>query len=420
MELFHTFSFILVISAGFAFVNQRFFRLPTGIALMIAGFATSVLVLAFGALSPAFYQLVEERLTSINFSSVVLDMMLSFLLFAGALHTDFSLLRKVLTPILTFATLGVTISTFVIGGMLFYALQLIGQPVDFIYCLLFGALISPTDPIAVMSILKKAGVPKTIEAKITGESLFNDGIGVVVFLSVLQVARLGAEQVGAGYVVGLLAQEVLGGLALGLLLGFVGFRLMKRIDHYPTEVLITLAIVTGGYSAAQLLHLSGPLAVVMAGLFLGNTQHRGSMSDVTATYINKFWEMIDEVLNAILFVLIGLEVLVISFNLSYILVGLLAALITIVVRYLALAMPSVVFGFRKGFEPHTLRIMTWGGLRGGISIALALSLDPTAEKPLLVAITYVVVLSSLLIQGLTLESVVRRLMGRSASTTPHA
>ncbi|RMG66640.1 MAG: sodium:proton antiporter [Bacteroidetes bacterium] len=417
MELFHTFSFILVISAVFAFVNQRFFRLPTGIALMIAGFGTSILVLALGALSPAFYQLVEQQLTSINFSEVVLDVMLSFLLFAGALHTDFSLLKKVLAPILTFATLGVTISTFVIGGLLFYVLQLIGQPIDFIYCLLFGALISPTDPIAVMSILKKAGVPKTIEAKITGESLFNDGIGVVVFLSVLQVARPGADQVGASFVLGLLAQEVLGGIALGLVLGYAGFQFMKRIDHYPTEVLITLAIVTGGYSIAQILHLSGPLAVVVAGLFLGNTAHRGSMSDVTASYINKFWEMLDEVLNAILFVLIGLEVLIITFNLSYFFIGLLAALITIGVRYLALATPSVAFGFRKSFEPNTLQIMTWGGLRGGISIALALSLDPGMEKPLLVAITYVVVLCSLLIQGLTLEGVVRRLMGKTSAAS---
>ena len=409
MEFFHIFSGILAISAILAYLNEKFIKLPSGIALMIAGLILSLVVQGIGAISPPFYAYVKETLLALDFSAFLLEFMLSFLLFAGALHTDFSRLKAAKWPILTFATIGVLISTFVTGTLMYGAFQVIDLQIDYIYCLLFGALISPTDPIAVMGILKKAGVPKAIEAKITGESLFNDGIGVVIFLSIFQIAQLGIGNVEGSFVATLLIKEVIGGIGLGLLLGWGGFQLMRRIDHYRTEVLITLAIVMGGYSLAHLLHFSGPLAMVASGLFIGNSGTRGAMSDLTADYVNKFWEMIDEVLNAVLFVLIGLELIIVDFSFFYIVLGLFATVVVISVRYLALAFPSYILGFKKTYEPNTLPIMTWGGLRGGISIALALSLTEEMPKDLIVAITYTVVLFSLAIQGLTIERFVKRL-----------
>ncbi|MEM6264020.1 MAG: sodium:proton antiporter [Bacteroidota bacterium] len=410
MEFFHLTSFILMISAGFGFLNQKTLKLPTGIALMLTGLLISLMVIALKGISNGFSEAITAQIVNLDFSGIVLEVMLSFLLFAGALHTDLGKLAKVKWTILSFATLGVMISTFTIGFLMYFALELAGQGIDLIYCLLFGALISPTDPIAVMSILKKAGVPKEIEIKITGESLFNDGIGVVVFLSLFEIARQGTENVGAGYVVGLLAQEVIGGIVLGLLFGYVAYHMLKNLDEYRTEVLITLAVATGGYSTAIAFHVSGPLVVVVAGLFIGNSSERGAMSQVTQDYINKFWEILDEALNAILFVLIGLELLVVKMTLTYLLIGLFAAVVSVVIRYLALSIPSSVFGLKKTFESYTLPIMTWGGLRGGISIALALSLTADMEKEMILAATYVVVLCSLLIQGLSLEGVVKRLM----------
>lgn len=409
MELFHIISGVLVISAIFAYINQKYIRLPSGIALMLAGLLLSVTVQAVGIFSPGFVGFVTNSLKTLDFSEFLLEFMLSFLLFAGSLHTDFSKLAQNRWAILSFATFGVIISTFLVGTLLYYGLILFGQPIAYIYCLLFGALISPTDPIAVLGILKRAGASEVIEAKITGESLFNDGVGVVVFLSIFKIAQMGIEQVSSGFIAELLIKEIVGGIGLGLLLGFAGFQLMRRIDHYRTEVLISLAIVMGGYSIAHFLHFSGPLAMVASGLFIGNTGHRGAMSDETADYINKFWEMLDEVLNAILFVLIGLELLIVPFNINFIILGFLATCIALLSRYIALAFPSYVLRLNKTFEPNTLPIMTWGGLRGGISIALALSLYPEMEKELIVAITYAVVLFSLIVQGLTIERLVKRL-----------
>lgn len=413
MELFKIISAILVLSAAFAYVNQRYFKLPSGIALLIAGFLWSLMVQALGAFSPGFMDLVQRSLETLNFSEILLEVMLSFLLFAAALHTDFSKLRAVQGPILTFASLGVLISTFGVGFALYFILPYLGYPIDLIYCLLFGALITPTDPIAVMGILKKAGVPTTVESKITGESLFNDGFGVVVFVVIYEVAQKGLAQLSAESVLILLAEEVVGGTLLGIAMGYGAFRLMRTIDHYPTEVLITLALVTGGYTLALLLHFSGPLAMVVAGLFIGNTGDRGAMSDVTADYLHKFWEMVDEALNAILFVLIGLEVLVISYSWEILVLGLVALLVSLTMRYLALSVPSVAFGFRKNFAPYTLTIMTWGGLKGGISIALALSLTTDMPKDVLVGMAYTVVFCSLLFQGLTLEKLVVNLLARA-------
>ena len=412
MELFHIFSGVLALSAILAFINVKYIRLPSGIALMLAGMILSLVVQGIGQLSPGFYNAVTESLESLDFSVFLLEFMLSFLLFAGALHTDFDRLAKARWAIISFASLGVITSTFLVGTLMYYGLILFGMPIDYIYCLLFGALISPTDPIAVLGILKKAGASKSVESKIVGESLFNDGIGVVVFLTIFQIARKGLEEIHTEYIVELLVGEILGGIGLGLLLGYLGFQLMKRIDHYTTEVMMTLAIVMGGYSIALYLHFSGPLAMVVSGLFIGNTSHRGSMSDITADYVNKFWEMLDEILNAVLFVLIGLELLIIPFSYTFVILGLIATAISLASRYTALALPTYLFKLYKTFPPNTLSIMTWGGLRGGISIALALSLDPAMEKDLIVAMTYTVVLFSLVVQGLTLERMVRRLQNK--------
>ena len=376
---------------------------------MLAGMAFSLLVLAIGGFSPEFSEGVKSTISKLDFADALLNIMLSFMLFAGAMHTNLSTLRKVKWSVLSFATVGVLVSTILVGSGFHLLLQLLGTPIPFIHCLLFGALISPTDPIAVMGILKKAGVSETLGAKIAGESLFNDGVGVVIFLTIYQIAQYGLGHVSGPEVGILLLEEIGGGLVLGLGLGYLAYLMMKRIDHYVTEVLISLALVMGGYSLAQLLHFSGPLAMVVAGLLIGNQGHRYAMSDLTADYVHKFWEMVDESLNAVLFVFIGLEILLIPFSPVAILIGILSGVLVTTSRYLSLATPAYLLGLKRTFEPNTLPIMTWGGLKGGISIALALSLTAAMDRDMILPVTYVVVLMSLGIQGLTVGKLVERL-----------
>ena len=408
IEIFHIVSFILLFCAVFAYLNVKYFRLPATIGLMIAGLVFSILLMVSSAFQPVFFEETRNALLELDFSTILLEGMLSFLLFAGALHTDLEKLKSARGPVMSFATIGVIMATFMIGGIMFYVFNLFGLEVPFIHCLLFGALISPTDPIAVMGTLKKARVPKLLETKIVGESLFNDGIGVVVFLTLFQIAKVGTEEVTASYVTQLFLVEVGGGILLGAALGLGGLQLMKRIDEYKTEVLITLAIVMGGYSIAHMLHVSGPLAMVVAGLLVGNYGEEQAMSGLTLDYVNKFWEVVDEILNALLFVLIGLELLIINMQIAYIIAGLVAAVVVLLVRYTSLWTTTQIFGFKKTFLPNTLKIMTWGGLRGGISVALALSLEPYMAKELIVTVTYIVVLLSLLGQGLTVGSFIKR------------
>jgi monovalent cation:H+ antiporter, CPA1 family len=408
MDTVKLISIIISLSAVLAYLNIRFLKLPSTIGLMVLSLVLStILILVASAVS--LDDFLKDTLAKINFSGFLLDFMLGFLLFAGALHTNIDKLRKSRGPILTFATIGTLISTFLVGGALYLLLPLLDYRVEFIYCLLFGALISPTDPIAVLSILKKAGISESIEAKITGESLFNDGVGVVVFLTLITIARQGIGETDASDIAILLLEEVGGGVVLGLVLGFIGFKMMKRIDHYQTEVLITIAIVMGGSALAPLFHFSGALAMVVAGLFIGNKGAAEAMSTTTNDYVHKFWEMIDEILNAILFVLIGLELLVIPLQPGFVLVGLICIFILLLARLLSLAIPSLLFRFSYEFPKSTYIIMTWGGLRGGISIALALSLPDGMQRNLLVAITYIIVLFSIIVQGLTLEKLVQRL-----------
>jgi len=413
MDIFTIASFLIILSALFGFINVKFLKLPNTIGLMLITilFTLGVFVLSF--FDATLLETERELISNIDFEAVLLDIMLSFLLFAGALHTNFQQLKIQRWPIFTFATLGTFISTFLVGGFLYYLMPLIGLDIDFIYCLLFGSLISPTDPIAVLGILKQAGVPKKLETKIVGESLFNDGVGVVIFMTIYHIASNGGASHGSSSVLGVLqlfSQEVFGGIALGGLVGWLTYRMMKSINDYDTEVIITIAAVMGGTLIAQKFHLSAPLAMVTAGLIVGNdTIREASMSETTELYVDKFWELLDVLLNTILFVMIGMEILVLSFEGKYILAGVLTIPLLLFIRYLSLWIPIKFFKKKLDFVPNTNLIMTWGGLRGGISIALALSLTDAMHRDLFLVVTYVIVVFSIIVQGLTVEPLVKKL-----------
>jgi CPA1 family monovalent cation:H+ antiporter len=411
MDFYSIAVILIVLAAAFGYINVRFLKLPLTIGLMVVSIVFSVILMLASHWYPDLLEWETSLVREIDFQELLLNGMLSFLLFAGALHINFEQLKAQRWPILAFATIGVVLSTFLIGALTYGLLALLGMAQPFIYCLLFGALISPTDPIAVLGILKRAGVPKQLEAKIAGESLFNDGIGVVVFLTLIGIARAGAGEIHGSEIALLFLEEVGGGIILGLALGALAYYLMKTVDNYEVEVLITLALVMGGYWLATRLHFSGPLAMVVAGLMIGHDRFRSSsMSEVTEKYIDQFWELLDVLLNAVLFVLIGLEIVILSLNGQFILAGLLAIPVVLLVRYVALGIPIAFMGRRLDFLPKTGLVMTWGGLRGGISIALALSLTPEMSRDLLLTMTYVVVVFSIVVQGLTVEKVVRRVL----------
>ena len=376
---------------------------------MMMGVFAAAGVIVTGYFSSGFTEMIREKLALIDFSEFLLGILLSFLLFAGSLHVSIPELKKSAKSIISFATIGTLISTLVVGYSLFYLLSAFHQDIPLIYCLLFGALISPTDPIAVMGILKKTNLSKNIETNIVGESLFNDGIGVVIFVTILKIATLGPENFGPADIGILFIHEAIGGVIIGLIIGFIGYKLMKSIDHFQTEILISLAMVMGGYSLCHSIHVSGPLAMVVAGLMTGNRGKELAMSDITRDYLGKFWEVTDEVLNAILFMLIGLEIVIVSFDMSYLAIGIITAIIILIARFVSLYVPAVLFRFKRVFGTKSLFIMTWGGLRGGISIALALSLPQNPYKDILVSITFVVVIFSILIQGITVEKVIKKL-----------
>jgi len=410
MDYFLICTVLVALAATFGYINVRFLNLPNTIGLMLITIVFTLFVLGLSYFDDTLLAAERYVITHIDFRAVLLDVMLSFMLFAGALHTNFEQLKVQRWPVLAFSTLGVLISTFLVGIIMYFLLQLLGLEVGFIYCLLFGALISPTDPIAVLGIMKKAGVPKKLETKIVGESLFNDGVGVVVFLTIYKIATLGSGDVAVMDVVRLFAQEVIGGIALGLFLGYFTYLLMKSIDDYDIEVIITLATVMVGTAIAQKLHLSAPLAMVTAGLMVGmDTVRQSAMSATTETYVDKFWELVDILLNTVLFVLIGMEMLVLSLKGNYFIAGLLAIPIILLCRYTSLILPINFFKKKLDFVPNTNLIMTWGGLRGGISIALALGLTEVMHRELFLVITYVVVVFSILVQGLTVEKLVKRL-----------
>jgi CPA1 family monovalent cation:H+ antiporter len=349
----------------------------------------------------------EKLIRGINFDKTLLHGMLSFLLFAGALHVNLNELIQQKLVIVILATVGVITSTLLIGVLTWWLLAWFGLDTSFLYCLIFGALISPTDPIAVLGIMKKAGVPKSLEIKIAGESLFNDGIGVVIFLVLLGLIS-GSGHVDVQEVLVLFAEEALGGIVFGLLIGAIAFYMLRSVDQYQVEILTTLALAMGGYALAGAIHVSGPIAIVVAGLMIGNHGRRFAMSDTTREHLDTFWELVDEILNAVLFVMIGLEVLVLAFVPSHLLVGILAIPIVLLARFISVGIPVSVLRYFREFSPRVITILTWGGLRGGISVALALSLPQGPERELILTITYIVVIFSILVQGLSISRLVAR------------
>lgn len=482
LQIFEICAVIIVLSALFGYLNARFLKLPNTIGLMIVSICFTGFLFVSTIFTDFFFDTAHQFINQIDFQEVLLEVMLGFLLFAGAMHTNFDQLRVQRWPVLVFSTLGVLASTLICGVLTYFGFRLLSIEPKFIHCLLFGALISPTDPIAVLGILKQAGVPKKLETKIVGESLFNDGVGVVVFLTIFHLASgasvtehgthsqfqppvksysavtfQGANQstsaIESGFpadhqqdeieasqeieashetsqttaspsvmdqikgVIKLFSWEVLGGIILGLTLGYLTFLLLRSIDDYEIEVLITLACVTGGYALATALHLSAPLAMVVAGLIVGNDTVRGTaMSQQTEMYVNRFWELMDILLNAILFVLIGLELLILndSITLTFIYAAGMAIVIVLLSRFLSLLIPVRCFAKKLEFVPHTTTIMTWGGLRGGISIALALSLTAEMNRDLFLTVTYGVVIFSIIAQGLSVGKLAKALIGTEA------
>ncbi|MBX3652572.1 MAG: sodium:proton antiporter [Ramlibacter sp.] len=406
----------LVVTATLAYLNHRFVGLPTAIGVMAASLLMSLLLIGLDLAGIDFglRQYEESLLRSIDFSDVLMQGMLSLLLFAGALHVDLSELRAWRWQVGALAVVATLLSTLVVGLGAWLVLPWVGLELPLIYCLLFGALISPTDPIAVMGILKTAGAPRDLELVIAGESLFNDGVGVVIFSLLLGMLATG-ETPTWGHGAQLLAHEAGGGLLYGLVLGYVTFRLLRSVDNYQVEVLITLAAVMGGYALATRLHVSGPLAMVVAGLMIGNHGRALAMSDTTRRYIDMFWELLDEILNAVLFVLIGMEVMVVAFSASVFAAAGVALAITLLARALTVGLPVALL---KGFfrlPRGAAKVLTWGGLRGGISVALALSLPAGPQRDLILALTYCIVVFSILGQGLTIGGVVRRAVGGGAA-----
>ncbi len=406
MELLNLSAILISLAALFSYINYRFFRLPTAIGIMLVALLFSLALTGIDLLGLPIKDTTAHLLQRIDFNTTVLQGMLGFLLFAGALHVNLDDLSQQKWAIASMATFGVILCTFLVGTFVWYALGWIDLHLPYMYCLLFGALISPTDPIAVLGILKTAGAPKSLETKITGESLFNDGIGVVVFLALLGITS-GVSEISVGHIGLLFIEEVVGGSILGFLLGWLGFKLLKRVDQYQVEVLLTLALVMGGYALAHSIHVSGPIAVVIAGLMIGNKGRMFAMSDKTREHLDTFWEMLDEILNAVLFVLIGLEVLVIAITNNALLAGTLAIPLVLLARFISTGVPITVLRRTHSFTPNSIKIMTWAGLRGGISIALALSLPNGSERELILVMTYVVVVFSILVQGLTIGKILR-------------
>lgn len=410
--MYQSFTIILSLAALFSFINHKWLKLPTTIGLMVLALGFSVIIISSSSFFPVTYTFLCQVVTDIDFKTILLDVMLSLLLFAGAMHINLSDLSKEKIPVLLFATLGVVLSTFLVGGLLYFVAGLFSLPLPFLHCLLFGALISPTDPIAVTSILKEAGISKSLNLKIEGESLFNDGIGVVVFTTILLLTGMEGEggEFGFSEVLLLFVEEAIGGIVFGLLLGWLGFKLIKSIEDDPKIcMMLTLALVLGGYSTATMIHVSGPLSMVVTGLIIGNKIALPSFSAKARELLYTVWDMMDDILNAVLFVLIGLFIHTLDFNSALLLLGLVSILIVLIARIISVGVTYSLLKHTEHHPSHTILLLSWGGLRGGISVALALSLFEAHSRDTILFITYVVVIFSIIIQGLTIGKLVKRL-----------
>lgn len=409
MTVFQITAVILSFAAVGGYINYRYIGFPPTIGHM--AFALLLSLIAIGAGSAGWLDLeaVKAIVNSIDFSEVVLHGLLSYLLFAGALHIRLDDLKSVKWAVGALATIGVVMATFIIGTLIWWVAQMMGIDLPYVYALLFGALISPTDPIAVLSILKEAGASKSLYTKVGGESLFNDGVGVVLFLAILGAAH-SPQHLEIGHVLLAFVEEGIGGLLLGCVLGFGTFYLLKSIDDYKVEVMLTIALVTGGYALAEYLHISAPLCMVAAGLIIGNQGRAFGMSDVTRQHIDVFWELVDEVLNAVLFLLIGLEILIVPLSGHTVQLGLIAIAVVLFARFVSVGLPVSAMRLFRSFDKGTVRLLTWGGLRGGLSIAMALSLPNGEEKTIILTITYIVVLFSIFVQGLTFKRSIAYIM----------
>jgi CPA1 family monovalent cation:H+ antiporter len=421
MTVFEMTAILITLAAVLSYLNYKLLKLPSAIGLMALSLAGSLVLVLVGLAMPELAHQAKNLVHRIDLNQAFLNGMLGFMLFAGSLHIKLHELATRKWTVVVLSTVGVLISTSVVGLLTWGLLNAVGIPARLIYCLLFGALISPTDPIAVMAILRQAGVPKAMEIKIAGESLFNDGVGVVVFLGLFEIAT-GVVEPDAIHLVQLFLWEAVGGAVLGFVLGWITYRLLRSVDNYQVEVLLSLALVAGGYALVNHLHMSGPIAMVVAGILIGNLGRAYAMSPTTIDHVDTFWELLDEILNSVLFVLIGLEVLALAFTAKYLLAGLVAIPLVLFARLVSVAGPITIMRRYGLFARYTIRILTWGGLRGGISVALALSLprvvngEPIGERDALLAMTYVVVVFSILVQGLTIGSLSRRWLKRADTT----
>jgi CPA1 family monovalent cation:H+ antiporter len=411
MSIINTIAVLISLAAVFSYINYKYLKIPSTIGLLAIALLMSLGIVLLGKMGIPLEEQAKTLLKGIDFNETLMQGMLSALLFAGALHVHLDELKKQKWVVAILASVGVITSTFLVGYVSYFIFGLLGLDIPLIYCLLFGSLISPTDPIAVLGILKTVGAPKSLETKIAGESLFNDGIAVVVFLVFLSIAGVGGHgahgEVNALSIATLFAQEAIGGAIFGFVIGYITFRMLASIDNYQVEVLITLGLVLGGYALASAIHVSGPIAIVIAGLLIGNKGRKYAMSDKTREHLDNFWELIDEILNAMLFVLIGLEVLVLTFNTQYLWAGIIMIPVVLIIRFISVGIPVSLLKLRQSFTPKIVRILTWGGLRGGISIALVLTLPEGENREALLMITYVIVVFSILVQGMTVGKLIK-------------
>jgi CPA1 family monovalent cation:H+ antiporter len=402
MSLLHLLAIVFTIAALSSWLNKRYLKLPSAIGVMSVSLLFSLMLISVGQTGLVDISVAYTIVGAVDFKSLLLHGMLAFLLFAGGLSVNLDDLKSEKAPIAALSTLGVALSAFLTGGLFWAALNALGIDVPFIIALLFGAIISPTDAVAILGILRKVGVPKSLETKVVGESLFNDGVGVVVFFTIMNIAF--GENPTTIDVIRSLGLEMFGGISLGVVLGWTVFVMLKAIDDYVVEILLTLALASGGYSLAELLHVSAPICVVVAGLIIGNHGREWAMSEKTLEHLDTFWELIDELLNAILFVLIGLKILTLSIDEQYVMAGIAGIGAVLLSRFVSVWIPIATIRHFRPFSPHVVKILTWGGLKGGISVALALALPVGEHTDLLVISTYVVVLFSVLVQGSTLPA----------------